>query len=203
MVALKRRPMTVDEDDTFDQEVFDRRHWPRRVYRDGHGPHVRLTLTDAASRPRPLMDARMIEHQRLLDHYARLGAASAHNNRPHAARLTDADMRKREAARQATIVEMRDAWKQPFGDGRLRFAGIDPNGDHDQDDDGDDDDSDPVEQARQAYIWRVSNDWRTNPAAAANRTEALRRGTMAEDAAVDRDAAYREYCQRICNDWKR
>ena len=66
----KRRAMTADEDPSFDQRVFDARYWPKRVYRDGHGPNVPLMLTDAApspSRRQPLMDARMQAHLRVLD----------------------------------------------------------------------------------------------------------------------------------------
>jgi hypothetical protein len=37
-----------DDDEVFDASVFDPKFYPRRVYRDGCGPTVRLMLTDAA-----------------------------------------------------------------------------------------------------------------------------------------------------------
>jgi hypothetical protein len=45
MVAALRRSR-VDDDDLHDD--FDPAYFPRRVYRDGRGPTVRLMLTDAA-----------------------------------------------------------------------------------------------------------------------------------------------------------
>jgi hypothetical protein len=67
-----------------------------------------------------------------------------------------------------------------------------------------------VEQARQDYIRRVTNGWRSDPrdpAAPADRIEAMRRRVAHEplDAAMlaDRDAAYDEYVERISNAWRR
>jgi hypothetical protein len=42
-----RRFARFDDDDAFDAEVFDPKYYPKRVYRDGKGPTVRLMLTDA------------------------------------------------------------------------------------------------------------------------------------------------------------
>ena len=48
MVAMTRRRSALDDEDViFDDDVFDRRYYPRRVYKDGYGPHVSLMLTDA------------------------------------------------------------------------------------------------------------------------------------------------------------
>jgi hypothetical protein len=52
----RRRFARFDDDDAFDAEVFDPKYYPKRVYRDGKGPIVRLMLTDGmpdwtASRP--------------------------------------------------------------------------------------------------------------------------------------------------------
>jgi hypothetical protein len=93
---------------------------------------------------------------------------------------------------------VKDAWSHPVG-GLPRSV---PNRE------GDDglDPAAAAERARQDYIRRVTNDWKSgprDPAAAADRIEALRRRTMAEDAAADGDAAYREYCARISTDWMR
>jgi hypothetical protein len=153
--------MTVDEDEAFDQEVFERRFWPKRVYRDGHGPYVRLTLTDSASRrSAPLMDA-VRQHQLVLDGYARLVEPRQH--RPHQASLSDSAIRnarsQSEAAREQWLARVRDAWKQPFGDG-LGFGGIDPNGDQDDDANGDDDDDrTEAERARDQWIDETSRAW--------------------------------------------
>ncbi len=46
MAPIMRHIARVDDDEVFDDEVFDRRYYPRRVYKDGHGPRVRLMLTD-------------------------------------------------------------------------------------------------------------------------------------------------------------
>jgi hypothetical protein len=82
IVRQRRRPMTVDGDPDFD-DVFERRYWSSRVYRDGQGPHVKLTLTDAMPRrSATLMDTRVREHARLLDSY----------------RLTDAEADRASAA---------------------------------------------------------------------------------------------------------
>jgi hypothetical protein len=45
MGALTRH---IDDDEAFDAELHDPKYWPKRVYRDGKGPRVRLALTDAA-----------------------------------------------------------------------------------------------------------------------------------------------------------
>jgi hypothetical protein len=45
MVRMKHRDYEFDDD-----EVFDRRYYPKLVYKDGYGPHVSLMLTDAMHR---------------------------------------------------------------------------------------------------------------------------------------------------------
>jgi hypothetical protein len=41
-----RRFARFDDDEAFDAEVFDPKYYPKRVYRDGKGPTVRLMLTE-------------------------------------------------------------------------------------------------------------------------------------------------------------
>jgi hypothetical protein len=104
------------------------------------------------------------------------------------------------------------------------------NGNGPDDDDGEDDDSGDdrteAERARDEMIEQASRAWSEpwrgvasgpspsdvyasggNPAAAANAVKAQRRRwtreTPSDAALTDKDAAYGEYCHRICNDWKR
>ena len=39
------------DEDVFDDELYDRRYYPRKVFQDGKGPRVPLMLTDAAAQP--------------------------------------------------------------------------------------------------------------------------------------------------------
>ena len=47
----------LDDDDVFDAELYDPAYYPRKVFRDGKGPTVRLALTDSAPPRRALFDA--------------------------------------------------------------------------------------------------------------------------------------------------
>jgi hypothetical protein len=84
------------DDDGWDDDLYDPQFYPRRVFRDGRGPLVPLYMTDAAPPRTPLMDGRMREHQRLLDGFARIGAAAVGGtagHRPGQVSLSDTDVR--------------------------------------------------------------------------------------------------------------
>jgi hypothetical protein len=104
------RAMTVDEDESFDQRVFERRYWPRRVYRDGHGPHVRLMMTDHAP-PRLGSVTKTPTDYRLSD-------AEAARHRPHQLVADSAEVTaarsSASAARDQYLREVSNAWKQPI-----------------------------------------------------------------------------------------
>jgi hypothetical protein len=221
--------MTVDEDESFDSRVFDAKYWPRRVYWDGHGPRVRLMLTDSAPRS-------FLAVQKFYD--AQYPVPSA-------------DQAREEMIRRN--VEARKWGKAGLADG-LRSAAIPRSAaEGDDDDDADDEDIDDAEKAHNEMIRRSTEAWKTSavpphlrqwaqsradpyaksvwsaqnaitpgspdaaeqneammrrisltePNATASSVEGQRRRWTAEDAAADRDAAYREYCQRISNAWKR
>jgi hypothetical protein len=134
-----------------------------------------------------------------------------------------------EHARAEWIRRMQDAWSHPMGGlPRTPPNGNGDGPDDDQDENGDNDNGDDrteAERARDEMIEQASRAWSQpwrgvasgpspsdvyasggNPAAAANAVEAQRRRWTREsptDAALtDKDAAYGEYCQRICNAWK-
>jgi hypothetical protein len=216
-----------------DESDYDPAYPGKKVFRDGRGPRVHLTLTDSASR-QPVYDARARarEHQRLLDSYRLIGA-DLDRHRPHEARLSDADVRnarsRSEFARAEWIRRMQDQWSQPIGGLPRKPPNGNCNGD-DGDDGNRDDDNDPraaSERARDAWIERQSRAWSEpwrgvasgpspsdvyasggNPAAAANAVEGQRRRwtreSQSRDAALsDRDAAYGEYLDYIQNNWRR
>ena len=81
MVRMKHRNKLDDDD-----EVFDRRYYPKLVYKDGYGPHVSLMLTDAMPR-----------------------AAILH--KPGPLQLSDAQIDVRERALAARSARLRDAWR--------------------------------------------------------------------------------------------
>ena len=106
VAAMTRRPFArLDDDEAFDAEVFDPKYYPKRVYRDGKGPTVRLMLTDAIAR-----DANGVPPSRPALYDTR-------NRRPRFAVLGDAelqDARRRAAeARQEYIARICDAWRGP------------------------------------------------------------------------------------------
>jgi hypothetical protein len=49
-MAKVRHIVTVDEDE-FDDRVFERNYYPRKVYKDGCGVQVGLMMTDAEAAP--------------------------------------------------------------------------------------------------------------------------------------------------------
>ena len=178
-VSYARR---LDDDDVFDAELYDPAYSPRKVFRDGKGPTVRLALTDLAPPRRALIDANA--HR---PHYAVVDASDPHVRAAEAAYhehnkwLQDAwrgkgnpppPLKDGESPRDAYIRRLSNAWKpQPDL----------PAGDPDDDDD---------------------------PKAAATAVEAQRRRWNAEipakDAALaDRDVAYGEYLDYVQNVWKR
>jgi hypothetical protein len=179
-VSYARR--RLDDDDVFDAELYDPAYYPRKVFRDGKGPTVRLALTDSAPPRRALFDANA--HR---PHYAVVDASDPH-------------VRAAEAAYHEHNKWLQDAWRgkgnppPPLKDGesprdayirRLSNAWT-PQPDLPARDPDDDDD----------------------PKAAATAVEAQRRRWNAEipakDAALaDRDAAYGEYLDYVQNAWKR
>jgi hypothetical protein len=195
-VAQRRKRVDLDDDGPYDPEYPG-----QKVIADGGRVRVRLALTDAGfpqwyPHPHP---------RRVTDGY-RLSDDEAARHRPHQAVLTDAQRARSESARDQWVASLRDAWRSPQG---VPMGPGAPDYDKDDDNNGDDD-LDPVERARQDYIRRVTNGWRSDPrdpAAAANKLEAMRRRVAHErmDAATlaDRDAAYDEYVERISNAWRR
>ena len=214
--AAMRRSMRNLDDDDEDINDFDPAYFPRKVYKDGRGPRVRLMLTDSAP-PAP-----------------RAALYDASHHRPRSAVIDAADPHVREAERAYYDRNkwLQDAWKTPSGQ-------IQPPPDDDDDDDGS-----PL-SARDEYIRRTSNMWRepigngygsseadaiqrafmrriTPGARPGDEPDAIeaarrRRGTPGppgvtfghgptKDAAAGRalaDAAYREYCDRISNGWRK
>jgi hypothetical protein len=129
------------------------------------------------------------------------------DHQPHFATLTDEQRRIRNEARDAYIKRTCNAWKDA---GRIKPA--DPDED---DDNGDDNDA---EDARARYIARLQNAWR-RPARMSvgagpgvvgpspgwvgpGPTTDRRRSLSFDEAKAMRDAAYREYCDRLYNAWR-
>jgi hypothetical protein len=199
-VAQRRR---LDDEDLSD---FDPAFFPRRVYKDGRGPTVRLMLTDAAPSA--------------LGRRSRAGEALNDAHRPHQIVASDsAEMRAALADAEAAYAE-RSA--------RLENAWRGPSNPPPPEDDGDAEDA---EAARAAYKDRLSNAWRqrsppsslppgnpftTPPPRGGDGPDAIRAaqartaggggvfprpGGAATDA--DPDAEYRAYCDRISNGWRR
>jgi hypothetical protein len=163
MVRVARRRLDDDEDES----VFDPKYFPRRVYKDGHGPRVRLAMTDHAPRQRAVLhDARVgrpgpvapklaimggraaisdAQQARIDDAYQsycnRLGDQWAWGKPGVLAPVTLGD------ARAAYVRRISNAWKKPTPLSHLRR-------DQDDDDDDLDPETDP-EEARQSYLERV------------------------------------------------
>ena len=65
LMSYASRDTRRRDDEVFDDAIHDRKFWPKLVYKNGHGPRVRLMLTDAAKishsvgdfAPRPVFDA--------------------------------------------------------------------------------------------------------------------------------------------------
>jgi hypothetical protein len=107
LAPMTRRSMRNldDDDDVFDSTIYDPKYYPKRVYRDGKGPTVRLMLTDAMP---PDYRAAISRRPALYD-------ASAH--RPHFAVIDRADphVRAAERAYEDRNKWLQDAWKTPTG----------------------------------------------------------------------------------------
>jgi hypothetical protein len=194
MAAVKSR---FDDDDVFDAELHDPAFYPRLVYRDGKGPRVRLMMTDAAPPSRPALYDRAAHRPR----YAVVDAA-------------DPAVIEAERAFRERNDYLRDAWRtQASGTGGAPHTTA-PGAD-------DDDDAKDVDAERAAYIDRISNAYKAGSYGGgngdANAIEGQRRrwlspgatpgsdaAMVTKDAAVaDRDQAYGEYLNRICNGWRR
>lgn len=181
--------MVTNLDDDLDD--FDPAYLPKRVYKDGRGPRVRLMLTDAALPSPPAL------------------------NRPRFAALDAAELqdglRAAAAARAKYISELQDAWRGPSNrpppalkDGqsprdayirRLQTAYKTPPGQADPDEG----DADDIEALRQHWLSPGAT-----PGPSAGYRDArpvVSRET--KDAVADRDQAYGEYLDRISNAWRR
>ena len=221
-MTVLTRSRRVDDDDE-DINDFDPAYFPRKVYKDGRGPRVKLMLTDsmppdyraAISRRPALTDARHYYPPRTY-----VGDSAA---------LRDAE-RKATEARDAWIRGLQDAWKTPTGAMQTPPDNSDPDGDED------DDDLSPrdayIQRLQGAYRTPIGNGYGNGNGNGADAIEAQRRRWTREDggggrapssvtfgqhapsafpsrdAASLRDAraaadqAHAEYVARISNAWK-
>jgi hypothetical protein len=200
-------------DDDWDDTLYDRAYYPKKVFKDGKGPRVPMMLTDGGIPswvPRP----------------RRAAVFDARNHQPHFADVTDASLRDARLAahdaREAMIARLSDAWKvQPGGAGGeplTTVPGAEPGGDDDD-----------VESARDRYIAGLQNAYKTPmgqaPAASADDIERARqqwlspgaksgcgfgdarpgisRETATQDARDARDQAYAGYLDRLTNGWRK
>jgi hypothetical protein len=183
-----RHIVTVDEDDEeFNDLVFDRAYCPRKVYKNGCGVSVGLHMSDAA----PVR--RLPEYRPPVRPDYGLTDAEASRHRPHqlmcdSAEVTDA-RRAAIAARDAYVRQTCDAWRHPIGDAK---------GD-DDDGDGNGDDTDPkaaAKAARDAYIARTVNAWREPINAASPYVGRLREAVRGIEAGSPDASAQIEAAQR-------
>jgi hypothetical protein len=205
------RAARVDDEnlDDFEPEFLAR---GKRVYKDGRGPRVRLSMTDSvpswAPRPRP----------------AAVFDASGHRPGPvnvlSDAALKDARLAAMDARTQM-IERLNDAYKTSRGGlGGSPITAAPPADTPDPDDD---------ESPRDAYIRQISNAYKTPmgqaPAASADDIERARqqwlspgaksgcgfgdarpgisRETATQDARDARDQAYAGYLDRLTNGWRK
>jgi hypothetical protein len=126
MVRYARR--RLDDEDWDD---YDPRYFPKKVFKDGRGPSVRLYMTDARPRPRqPVLDARVAQPGPVADKLALMGGRSA---------LSDARVRCDDAyERYCNRLGDQWTWNKP---GVLAPV--------------------PVGDARGDYIRRTTEAWRT------------------------------------------
>jgi hypothetical protein len=192
MAALTQRPVFTEDEDLND---FDPAFFPKKVFKDGRGPRVRLTLTDAAP-PRAVFDAR--NHQ---PRYAVVDRGDPHVRAAeaayadHNAYLRDAwrgkdnspppDLKDGESSRDAYVRRLQNAYRTPIGQAP-----------------DDDDHADDIERLRQAWL---SPGAQPGPGPGyGDARPAVSRETATKDAAAaDRDQAYAEYVARIENGWRR
>jgi len=189
----------IDDDEVFDDAIYDRRYFPRRVYKDGCGPRVRLMLTDSAPPPRAVFDA------------------SAHRPRYAVVDRADPHVRAAEAAYEARNAWLGDAWRTMGGIGGAAHTTAPPADEQDG------------ESPRDAYIRRISSAWKTGNGnshsadniAALTRSwlspgarpgpgpgysdarPAVLRETATQDARDARDQAYAGYLNRLTNGWRK
>jgi hypothetical protein len=185
LAPMMRRSMRNldDDEDVFDSTIYDPKYYPKRVYRDGKGPVVKLMLTDAAPPQR----------RQLYD-------ASAH--RPHYAEITDAAANRRAVeSYEAHNKWLADAWRGPANP---------PPPEPEPDEDPRDAYIRRLSNAWKSLpdLPARDPDDDDDPKAAATAVEAQRRRWNAEspteDAALaDRDIAYGEYLDYLQNAWKR
>jgi hypothetical protein len=142
MALAQRRRRYVDDDEPWDDNLYEAKYYPKRVFKDGKGPHVTLMLTDSA----PARSRRPT----LLDGY-RLSDSQALLHRPHQVSMNDAGVRtarvEAESARDEMIARLNDAWRHPLAD-RLVGGGLP----RDRDDEDGDDDPDRAYEERNAYL---------------------------------------------------
>jgi hypothetical protein len=155
-----------------DPDLYDPAYPGQRVIADGKGIRVPVQLTDAAAwMPLPptrrftIMDARVREHNRLLDSY-RMSDSEAAAHRPHEATATLSDSAihnarsKSEHARELWKLRLKDAWKSAAGPSPIDTYG--EGDDRDEAFDPDDDLPDGVsasELERARWIDRMSRQW--------------------------------------------
>jgi hypothetical protein len=173
-IARRRR---FEDDEGWDDDLYERKYYPRKVFKDGRGPRVPLMLSDSApslARRQPLMDARMQAHLRVLDGYRRIGSRFVRQHGPHEVRVTDASVMEArseaERSRDRWIASLRDAYRPPQGGivgpgapsdydwsdvdkARLRQPALNtgPLAGDDPDPDDDRDDDDGMTDAERAY----------------------------------------------------
>jgi hypothetical protein len=176
LAPMMRRSTRNLDDDEEDINDFDPAYFPKRVYKDGRGPRVRLMLTDAAPPPRrAVFDAR--------------------NHQPHYAEITDeAANRRAVESYEAHKRWLQDAWRGPN-------AQPPDNGGGD-----DDDDESPrdryVRRLQGACRTPIGSHGGGADAVEAQRRR-WNAEIPAKDAALaDRDA-YGEYLDYLQNAWKR
>jgi hypothetical protein len=194
------RRIARDDDEVFDDAIYDRRYFPRRVYKDGCGPRVRLMLTDSSPPPRAVFDA------------------SAHRPRYAVVDRADPHVMAAERAYADHNAYLRDAWKtMGGGTGGAAHTTAPPADEQDG------------ESPRDAYVRRISSAWKTGNGnshsadniAALTRSwlspgarpgpgpgysdarPAVSRETATKDAAADREQAYAGYLDRLTNGWRK
>ena len=194
MAAAMRRRYLDD-----DNEVFDPKYYPKRVYKDGYGPHVHLMLTDAE----PLGT---FAERRFDTNDARL-------HRPHQADLSGS-VEVRDAmqaafdARQSYLARLKDAWRDksnppPSAPSKgesprdayvrsLQWNYGSGNGDRNNGN-GKGSDADDIEAARGRSLSPGARPGSGLDARPANDAAA----------ASDRDRAYAGYLDNLTNAWKR
>ena len=176
-MAKVRHVVTLDEDE-FDDRVFDRKYYPRKVYKDGCGPQVSLMLTDGAPdwMAPPRLERPAYRPPAYPDYRQVLDSDT------HRQALRDAAQ-----ARNEYLDHLHNAWKA--GTVYDRALG-------DPIDEDEKETADPKERARRArarWLDEQQTAYRQPLSAAssgADQVEALRRRTVAEDPTVAPRSSY-------------